>query len=133
MSLTKGVGAEEDENNSNIKSQTPRTNTDAQNTDAQTLELILADADLLLCGTDLRSLSVRNLLVTSFSTLQLNDAFGRLEGIQQDIVIMILNYVFQSFSNKLKAISRIPLDSFTESENILIFIEAVIKSTLRGV
>ena len=67
-------------------------------------------------------------MVTSLSTPQLKDAFRLLEGIQQDIVIMILNYVFQSFSNKLKAISRIPLDSITESEDILNFIEAVIQS-----
>ena len=78
--------------NSNIKNQASRTNTDAQNeeaqaTDARALELILAEADLLLCGTDLCSISARNLLVTSFSTPQLKDAFGPSKGIQHDIVI----------------------------------------------
>ena len=118
-----GDGAEEKESHFAIHT--------LKTTDVNKWKLILAEANnLLLNGTDLRSSSVCDLLVTSFNTPQLKDAFGHFEEAQQDIVIMILNFLFPSLSSKLKTISRIPLDSFTASEDILNFIEAVIKSGL---
>ena len=99
MSLTKGICAEKGDKKSNVKSQTSRTNTDAPNTDTQD---------------------------TDTQTLELILADADLLLYWTDLCSMILNYLFPS---KLKAISRIPLNSFTESEDMLNFIEAVIKTT----
>ena len=125
-----GKGAEEDtESHFKVHTLTPRRlRTDA---DAHKWRIILQEASTwLLNGTDLRSSSVRDLLLTTFNTPQLVAAFGNLEGAQQDIAIMILNYLFPNISSMLKEISRIPLESFTKSEDILNFTEAVIKSGL---
>ena len=117
-----GDNAEKDKD-SDFKIHTLRTNTDWRH-------IITQANNLLLSGTDLRSSSLRDLLITSFNTPQLKDAVGHVEGIQQDIVIMILNHLFPRLSRKLKEISRIPLESFINSEDILNFLEAVIKSGL---
>ena len=117
-----GDNAEKDKD-SDLKIHTLRTNTDWRH-------IITQANNLLLSGTDLRSSSLRDLLITSFNTPQLKDAVGHVEGIQQDIVIMILSHLFPRLSRKLKEISRIPLESFINSEDILNFLEAVIKSGL---
>ena len=89
-----GDNAEKDKD-SDFKIHTLRTNTDWRH-------IITQANNLLLSGTDLRSSSLRDLLITSFNTPQLKDAVGHVEGIQQDIVIMVLNHLFPRLSRKLK-------------------------------
>ena len=81
-------------------------------------------------NTLLQSSTVKTLLMDSFNTPDLVDAFGHLEGVQQGIVVMVLNLLFPSLSSKFKAISPSPLDSFTNTSSISNFIDAVIKSGL---
>ena len=85
---------------------------------------------LALANNMLQRSDREQLLVQSFNTPLFTEAFKDLEGTQQDVLIMILNYLFPSLSSTLKTISRIPLDSFSKSEDILNFIEAVIQSGL---
>ena len=85
---------------------------------------------LALANNMLQRSDREQLLVQSFNTPLFTEAFKDLEGTQQDVLIMILNYLFPSLSSTLKEISRIPLDSFSKSEDIHNFIEAVIQSGL---
>ena len=70
------------------------------------------------------------LLKQAFNGTTLNNALGKVKGVQKQVSVMILSLLFPSLLNKLKEVSAIPLGGFETSKDVLNFTEAVINSGL---
>ena len=68
------------------------------------------------------------LMMEKFEAETLAEAFSSFQGIQKEAALMILQQALPDLSNELRKISKLKLENFKDKNNILSYLDAVIKS-----